>query len=544
MLAGADGAAIGGKSFQGAAYVFDRSEADAAVWQQARKLIAADGFGGDAFGRAVLFDGATVVIGASGDQEGRGAIYFDDGIEDPQPGQVECQPAFEPTDTLTSASVLTGPAGVLLGAVDGTVSGPLPVWIREVATPAVPIFAGARPLGGHYNIGGQCTTFAPVDIPFVVALPVPEDADTTRLGVAALVPAASLLDGPASGELWTPVTGVYDATNRLYIVVRAALQGEGTTFTLIEHPDFSPRETSVARDAPSDDETPVFDVTCFGFQGSPTCTFVEEAFVAETMLEVYQSFQAQGFPEPALASGSAFLGADGRFTINLHHRVYRDIFITPLTAGCAVAGGGVYAPADRSVTVCLDPAAGMVTEGALRSTLRHELFHAVQFAHESIYNGPRDAWVIEGTAEAAIQSDVTMHRSPSVDWFRSLRRVDVELTRGYADLLPERSYPYESQDFWVHLFQANQRNLGLGELTSFFVRGGSTAAVADRLENPPTLAFGNLGREDFNWAKNQVMEKAVTFDGALTTPCRLQEGTGDVSSLFSWPSVKYVVRLA
>jgi hypothetical protein len=52
--------------------------------------------------------------------------------------------------------------------------------------------------------------------------------------------------------------------------------------------------------------------------------------------------------------------------------------------------------------------------------------------------------------------------------------------------------------------------------------------------------FANLGREYFNWAKNQVMEKTVTFDGELTTPCRLQDGTGGVSSLFSWPSVKHV----
>jgi hypothetical protein len=537
VLAGADGAAIGGKSFQGAAYVFERNEADPAVWQQARKLIAADGFGGDSFGRAVLFDGATVVIGASGDQEGRGAIYLADGIEDPPPVPVECQPAFEPTDTLASGSVLTGPAGVLLGAVDGTVSEPLPVWIREVAAPTVPIFAAARPLGGHYNIGARCTTFAPVDRPFVVALPVPEGTDTTRLGVATLVPAASVLDGPASGELWKPVTGVYDATNRLYIIVRAALQGEGTTFTLVEHPDLSPRETSAARAAQSDDETPEFDVTCFGFDGSPTCTFVEEAFVAETMLEAYRSFRAQGFPEPALASGSVSFRGDGGFTINLHDRVYRDIFISP---DCEVGEPGFYAPADRSVTVCMDPATGMGTEGALRSILRHELFHAIQFAHESIYNGPQDAWVMEGTAEAAIQSDVTMHRSPSVAWRRALRRVDVGLTRGYADLDPEAQYPYESQDFWVHLFQASQRNLGLGELTSFFPRGGSTAAVADRLENPPTLLFANLGREYFNWAKNQVMEKTVTFDGELTTPCRLQDGTGGVSSLFSWPSVKHV----
>jgi hypothetical protein len=105
----------------------------------------------------------------------------------------------------------------------------------------------------------------------------------------------------------------------------------------------------------------------------------------------------------------------------------------------------------------------------------------------------------------------------------------------------EGLYPYQAQDFWVYLFQANHRALPLGELDSFLERGLTTESVAEVLANPP---YFGLGREYWAWAKNQVLEKTVDFDGALTNPCVLDHSRFDKSgkdgAFMSWPASDHV----
>ena len=64
VAAGARYAAIGGKSAQGAAYVFTMSGPGWANMTQTAKLAASDGAAGDFFGYSVAISGDTVVVGA------------------------------------------------------------------------------------------------------------------------------------------------------------------------------------------------------------------------------------------------------------------------------------------------------------------------------------------------------------------------------------------------------------------------------------------------------------------------------------------------
>lgn len=61
---------------QGAAYVYTRTAGE--TWTQSAKLTASDGAERDHFGTAVAIEGNTIVVGAPGNDDGKGAIYLFD----------------------------------------------------------------------------------------------------------------------------------------------------------------------------------------------------------------------------------------------------------------------------------------------------------------------------------------------------------------------------------------------------------------------------------------------------------------------------------
>jgi hypothetical protein len=71
-IIGADGSQVGTNDFQGAAYVFDGSSG---TWTRTQRLTAADGGIGDIFGYSVAFEGDRAVIGAYGNNGYQGAAY-------------------------------------------------------------------------------------------------------------------------------------------------------------------------------------------------------------------------------------------------------------------------------------------------------------------------------------------------------------------------------------------------------------------------------------------------------------------------------------
>jgi hypothetical protein len=69
---GANGTTINGNAFQGAVYVFEKSNGK---WVQTQKLIADDGSDHDNFGDALALSGKTIVVGAYGNNSFQGAAY-------------------------------------------------------------------------------------------------------------------------------------------------------------------------------------------------------------------------------------------------------------------------------------------------------------------------------------------------------------------------------------------------------------------------------------------------------------------------------------
>jgi hypothetical protein len=215
---------------------------------------------------------------------------------------------------------------------------------------------------------------------------------------------------------------------------------------------------------------------------------------------------------------------------------------------------GTFNTITGAFTVCV-PSGGIPSDDWLRYTVRHHLFHAVQFRFPLVRHAPAgvpagDVWVIEGTADAAVESGAAMRRTEGggAELQRALRRAEVTLTDDHEQV---STLPYETQDFWVYLFQASHRSAPLGELKPFFELGASTESVAVALENSGGVqAFGTLGQEYWGWVKNQVMEKTdVKFENddgttALKNPCQLELGLigrGDVDEVdISWPTAHSV----
>ena len=75
IIIGANGDA-GLGLFSGAAYVFERNAGGSNTWEEGAKLTAEDGDAGDQFGFSLALGGDTIIVGAPGDDELRGAVYI------------------------------------------------------------------------------------------------------------------------------------------------------------------------------------------------------------------------------------------------------------------------------------------------------------------------------------------------------------------------------------------------------------------------------------------------------------------------------------
>lgn len=520
VVVGASDKWVGLEPARGAAYLFRRGAASADLWTEELRLTASDGVANDWFGAAVALHGDTAFVGAPRrdgpptDVHDFGAVYaYDVSVPPPPP----CQPASPPTDTLEDGGTVGTPSGFAISAPAGTLTAPIDVWLGEVPAPVDVPLTSETPVGSYYEVGARCTTVSRSDTSFVIELPVPAAVDPTRLAAAVLVPPSFVSDGPGLDSVWSFFPGTYDAARAIYTVTMVGLATEGLTFVLVEldapvvGASRGERLIGLSDECP---DPPRFQVTCLVNGGA-----CPEADTIRELDEANQSYLDQGFLPPYLFKP----GCD-----------YEHIFIHDVTHN-ACAGSESSAPGSRVggrfvwgnqvLTICVDPAAPYSAE-ALRSVVRHELFHAVAYSYLAparVAAGPAadglepDGWIDEGMAEAAVDSGAAMHRVTT----RALHEVGTSLL---SESSPAK---YQAQDFWVHLFTAtvedNRRAYPLGFLVDFLVQGSAkTKTIAAVMRHPPASRYRELGDEYWAWAKNQVFEKTdVTFDDALTNPCRL-----------------------
>jgi hypothetical protein len=527
LLVGAQGASVDGKFGQGQAFIFQRDPASA-TWSTSLTLTASDGLGNDGFGTSVALSETTTTVGAPRQLGGRGAVYLYETPAPPPPTPPPCQPLVAATDTLQDGSSVTSATGLVLGAPTGAISQPAPLYIRDVPAPAESLWDGAAVVGTFFEVGvSGCSVGVPSTHPLILSLPVPEGVHTDRLAVAVLVPGSALFGPASSGRFWDVAPGAYDEEHRLYQIALGGLLSEGITFVLVEDPNLA-SSTSSASPAPSGSAAiarragaSAAPTPWFWNGGVSTNDYNAAVPVLQTgFTNAYNVYQANGFPLPSFG----YLGV---------HVVLRPWNGFP----CDYESGG-YNPFTLNIVVCLGP-----NQYPLDRLIAHELFHAIQKAYGW---GLFSYWVVEATAELAAGTVVNAGASPAQVHRDDLglipfRPIDVSLLGegGLSSALVD----YQAQDFWAHLLLRSKdvptRNFPLGKLGSFFQIGYTTSAVATRLlPTQPNQDFQPLGDEFWAWAKNQVMEKDVTFDGKLQAPCQIERPVFDQNNLhvFHYPS--------
>ena len=522
LYAGSSGAEVDSMPARGAVHVLDR-DPNTGEFNRIETLIASDGLGGDYFGNSIAVDDTNLAIAAYARGGYRGAVYVRQIDAAPQlPDPPGCQPRRPPTDTLEPRGSVADPSGLVLAAPRAALAARMPVWIEVVPAPAEPLPLAAAVSGDYFEVGAECAALAPSGNAFNVTLPVPPTADPARLSAAVLVPASALQDSTSTGRVWLPLPGRYDGTRSVYSVRVAGLSPEGVTFVLYEDPNLISSPPQPARTGAP------FWVSCFGLSAQDCAPQLQDD-VRDALVEALQIFELQRFPAPHLVKVPvpASSGAIEAY----------PAYLTAGTDPACTSAEGVRSAAffdqlTGSIHMCVYPADPALAPDALRRLMRHELFHAIQFAFPLILDDPGAArWVIEGTADAAAGWDGSvMRRRPN----RDFRKVDSSL----ADdgLTTDTTWlPYNAQDFWVHLFRSTgadgtRRNIPLGELNSFFELGATTQSVADRLAGSAGPSFRSLADEYWAWAKNQAFEHTdVDFDGVLTNPCALGSEAGIVN---------------
>ncbi len=495
---------------QGAIYRYGRDTGGVDAWGEIDKTLPGQGLTNDYFGDIVIMEGSTIVVSSYGSDAGQGVVYVIDVSPTPAPGRTSAyvplvmNRPINPNGVLVDGDVFEDNSGAVVGAVTGTLSEPLNVLLETIDEPALPYTDGANPVGPTYRLAASESFYTPADKPFLVGLPVPAGANPDDLAVAILEPAKSSLDSTAIGEIWHVSRGAYDPASDLFSFTLASLHPAGITAVLVEHPDnellttFGQAEGD-SLDAPSDalstqgDDAPAFSVSCGSYLFRASCTAFIMADIERELIQAYIDFTGLGFLEPNLNRRVArFLMGPLQPSLALYTSFY-DVNV--LTGPCADAG--VYHPSTQDIDLCVVPSDGV--DDVVIATIRHELFHAIQDAYPALEKSVDwdQGWVIEGTAAAAEHSLDTMVRASDYD----LRQIRPPLTSDAGD------EEYEAQDFWIYTGLAT--NQSLAYLEPIFGQGAEPADVDNALP---------LGQAYWNYVKNQIIEKDVTFEGALPGP--------------------------
>jgi len=402
-------------------------------------------------------------------------------------------------NALHPSSLVSGVDGVTVGAPAGALGASVKVFIERFPEPEVALPDGFKAAGSVYLVAAETLTEAPADSTFVVGLPRPSGLEASHSAIAVLAEDGHVRDGP-KGDWWMVHHAQHDLESDLLLLALPTLLPEGSILTVVSVLD--PAEThstdgSVTKKA----AMPLVEAKCSPkFNGQTTgCTTAARASLEQTFEAVYQILQTAGYPEPVLQR-SRPLGISISWLGKPVGSAPFQFVIEP----CAVRPDyGAYDPVTHTLVVCI-PSTG--PDELSEQTVRHELFHAIQYAFPAVHdewqaNDVPVEWGVEAQAAAAEHSLIPeLLRSPHFN-----PRV---VSAGLFEQSVKKTDPlheYDAQDFWVYL--GLRLNRGLDVFIPFLERGLLPTAVDTTLtyqianQDVPTLSDAYWA-----WVKNQVFE--------------------------------------
>lgn len=407
-----------------------------------------------------------------------------------------------------SATAMLSPGGVVRagGAVLGAVAGGLatPVEVTLAALDAAPAgLGGAVVVGEPYLVGAAHAVAVPYETPLLLGLPVPAGADPARLALALRLPAGAATEGGA--PTWSLSQGSYDAATGLFVATLTRLPPEDATAVLVEHEANQPIAGGGA--AAVAQANPQFLIGCWSLGATGACSANNKALLQNELVQAWNSFVlTHKFRKPALVSSAGvFVGPNYTPTVVPDAYVH-NIFIT--TAPCVdeqgEGYGGRYHPATLALEICI-PDGPFAMDAFTRRVVRHELFHAVQYAYPGLaqdYDLPEVGWMVEGTAALASASESGLLAAPD---FKPRLISDPLL-----DLADD--HEYEAQDFWVYAGRVLGKDLDY--LQPIFEAGGTAQDAASVID---------LAGSYWGFIKNQSMEKLTPINAPYEEPRCSQE---------------------
>lgn len=408
-------------------------------------------------------------------------------------------------ELLEDGSSAQSGSGIIVGAVAGTLTEDVRV-SALVAPEPEPAYEGfATRVSDYYQLSAETNHIAPTDKPFLVGIPRPTGVMTDNLAVAILADLSEIPDVSANGFDWTIAQVTYNDTNDLLIFTVSRLQTSNLVFTLVEHPTFDLYQAPPASRAQAPSSVSFLPV-CTG----TACTDVVKQTYAAEVLAAYDNFvNFHGFRPPAMLKGIPLFGGGVQplpaiTPIDTYAGVVLDDGTNGLCADTFNPDGslkeagalGYYSPTDLTLYICEQT---LPISGTMRETIRHELFHAIQWAYPAFRSNSdwTQTWVREGTAEAAAASI----NAPHTTGFFGDRTIRTTLLDTSGDELS-----YEGEQFWFYFLDEYMQPFGY--LDTVF-EGGAEPAEVD-------ATIGNLGMVYWDWAMNHAHEHHNLTDGAFT----------------------------
>ncbi len=436
-------------------------------------------------------------------------------------------PVASVTTTLAPGCVVSGPSGIMLGAVEGAITQTLTISLTVTTPPTPTLPAVATVRSDYWRLAAESDQLAAIDTPFIIGVPVPAGAEVAHLALLYTYDHTTLLDSDATGLRWGYLPGLYDEASNRFLVRLPFLTDEGTTLVLVNHPDFdtgvNPTEGAATRQA-SVVEQPAahaFDGWCMleTFEKVEDCTETHEAIAAQMATEIYTRMTETFFYPKTMR----LLDTTGQFIVNeavtsvARNARYAVHLVSKADERCARAVG-FYEILSGFLAICLQPG-GQLGEME-KETLIHELFHAFQYTYPLVMTqwegGRAQQWAIEGMAEASVKSypETVMRRSPHFG-ITNLQDVDRPLTVGRAG--DGNNEEYLAQDFWVYV--GASQNRGLDYLGAVLALGGVNV---DDYEFAFQTLFHQSFREIYwSWVKNQTIENRYEVGVGTGQLCKL-----------------------
>jgi hypothetical protein len=404
--------------------------------------------------------------------------------------------------TLEAGTASEGPDGMMFRAQSDSIEEPLELTVEREEPPLrdVSLPDGVETRGAGYRITPERSTVTDPEAPFLVGLPIPEQADLDHVAVAVVVQPDEYTaqwneEGPPADyeptRQWS-IQEAYIAQGTVATTVPNLQSEEGRLMVVVEEPTFrSIRADSMQVRTHSDEG---FDAVCLGGfdDADESCPQSAQVAAEDALEEAYHEVRGDGFPEPALSR-----------RVNVVPQLFNsDLSLGPYLIRlrpCSKAEKnykGLYKFGSDRAWVCLDEDDWGNSE---MDAVRHEYFHASQHAIEELRKNADNArdFVIEGQAVASEESYDGLERQ----FERRRRPIDISLTDNHEDQDGEL-VAYQAQDFWIFLGE----RLGtddLGYMKDALQEGGKTYQVDDMLAE---MFPGGLRGAYWAWVKNYAFE--------------------------------------